>query len=65
MAARNKAVAVEQKLRPEQTKQDAFLKMAVFEYLIGNTDWSVQYLQNIKLLKNRFFPSSNYSALRF
>jgi hypothetical protein len=24
--------------------------MAVFEYLIGNTDWSVQYLQNIKLI---------------
>ena len=30
MAARNKAIAVEQKLRPEQTKQDAFLTMAVF-----------------------------------
>src|SRR6187399_993041 len=55
MAARNKAVAVEQKLRPEQTKQDAFLTMAVFEYLIGNTDWSVQYLQNIKLLKTDSF----------
>jgi len=51
MAARNKAIAVEQKLRPEQTKEDDFLTMAVFEYLIGNTDWSVQYLQNIKLLK--------------
>lgn len=24
--------------------------MAVFEYLIGNTDWSIQYLQNIKLV---------------
>jgi hypothetical protein len=24
--------------------------MAVFEYMIGNTDWSVQYLQNIKLV---------------
>ncbi len=56
MAARNKAVAVEQKLRPEQTKQDAFLIMTVFQYLIGNTDWSVQYLQNIKLLKSDSFP---------
>jgi hypothetical protein len=51
MAARNKAIAVEEKLRPEQTKQDDFLKMAVFQYMVGNTDWSVQYLQNIKLLK--------------
>ena len=24
--------------------------MAVFEYMIGNTDWSVQYQQNIKLI---------------
>lgn len=51
MAARNNAVAVEEKLKPEQTQPDAFLTMAVFEYLIGNTDWSVEYLQNIKLLK--------------
>ena len=55
MAARNKAIAVEQKLRPEDTKQDDFLTMAVFQYLIGNTDWSVQYLQNIKLLKTESF----------
>ena len=51
MAARNKAIIIEQKLRPEQTKQDVFLAMTVFQYLVGNTDWSVQYLQNIKLLK--------------
>ena len=56
MAVRNKAMVVEQKLRPEQTKQDAFLTMAVFQYLIGNTDWSIQYLQNIKLLKTDSFP---------
>ena len=51
MAARNKATITAQKLRPHQTQQDAFLRMAIFEYLIGNTDWSVEYLQNIKLIK--------------
>ena len=51
MAARNKAIIVDQKLRPEQTKQDDFLTMAIFQYMVGNTDWSIQYLQNIKLLK--------------
>lgn len=51
MASRNNAGAVEEKLRPEQTQPDAFLTMAVFEYLIANTDWSVEYLQNITLLK--------------
>jgi hypothetical protein len=50
MARRTGTVALNQKMKPEQTREDAFLTMAVFEYLIGNTDWSVQYLQNIKLL---------------
>lgn len=50
MAKRNEMLAVERKLRPTQVQRIPFLKMAVFEYLIGNTDWSVQYLQNIKLL---------------
>ncbi len=49
MATRNKDVLIRRELRPEQTDSLAFLKMAVFEYLIGNTDWSVQY-QNIKLV---------------
>ena len=56
MSERNKAIVIEQKLRPEEAKQDAFLTMAVFQYLIGNTDWSVQYLQNIKLLKTGTSP---------
>jgi len=51
MAKRNHAIAVELKLQPNQTQTDAFLTMTVFEYLIGNTDWSVQYLHNIKLLQ--------------
>ena len=50
MAKRNQCVPVEKKLQPEQTQADAFLSLAVFEYLAGNTDWSVQYLQNIKLI---------------
>jgi hypothetical protein len=49
MATRNEDVLVKRQLRPEQTDSTAFLKMAVFEYLVGNTDWSVQY-QNIKLV---------------
>jgi len=50
MAKRNENIPVKLKIKPEQTEPDAFLNMAVFEYLIGNTDWSVQYLQNIKLI---------------
>lgn len=50
MAKRNKLITVDRRLRSEQVQPDAFLNMAVFEYLIGNTDWSVPYLHNIKLL---------------
>ncbi len=51
LAKRNNDVLVKTKMvRPEKTEPDAFLNMAVFEYMIANTDWSVQYLQNIKLL---------------
>lgn len=50
MAARNNCVILKKNIKPQQTLHDAFLKMAVFEYLIGNTDWSVEYRQNIKLI---------------
>lgn len=51
MALRNNSVIVKNRIvRPERTRTDDFLKMAVFEYMIGNTDWSVQYLQNVKLI---------------
>jgi len=51
MARRNKTVVVARKmLNPLNTEPDAFLRMAVFQYMIGNTDWSVQFQQNISLL---------------
>lgn len=50
MAKRNGSIAITKKIQPEDTEREPFLTMAVFEYLIGNTDWSVQYQQNIKLI---------------
>jgi hypothetical protein len=50
MAERNGGISVVRKMRPNQTEPKTFLTMAVFQYLIGNTDWSVQYMQNIKLV---------------
>lgn len=51
MARRNLSYIVEkEKLNPQYTQKEDFLKMAVFQYMIGNTDWSVQYQQNIKLI---------------
>ncbi|MBK5273097.1 MAG: hypothetical protein JJE22_19015 [Bacteroidia bacterium] len=51
MARRNNLITIDKNLlSPQNTETQAFLTMAVFEYMIGNTDWSVQYQQNIKLL---------------
>lgn len=51
MALRNNASTLKiQGLRPEATQKEDFLRMAVFQYMIGNTDWSVQFRQNIKLI---------------
>jgi hypothetical protein len=41
MAPRNNCILVKKKIPPQETKREPFLRMAVFEYLIGNTDWSV------------------------
>ncbi len=54
MAIRNQAQIIKPNgLRPNKTEQDHFLSMAVFEYMIANTDWSTQYRHNIKLLRKK------------
>jgi hypothetical protein len=50
MAKRNNAAAIEKQIPPILANTNTFLNMAVFQYLIGNTDWSVEYQQNIKLI---------------
>ena len=51
VAERNKASLINKKqILMERTNRMEFTKMAVFQYMIANTDWSVPYLQNIKLL---------------
>lgn len=51
MAERNKTKLYQRKmLRGESTETETFLKMAVFQYMIGNVDWSVPYLHNIRIV---------------
>jgi hypothetical protein len=53
LAKRNSLKMYELKqLRAEQLDSLAMARLSVFEYLIGNTDWSVPFLHNIKLLTN-------------
>ncbi len=50
MARRNAMVNPVQAANPKQCAVKPFLDMTVFEYMIGNTDWSVEYGQNVKFL---------------
>jgi len=51
MAKRNDVVIIKRRmLNAQNTERTAFLNMAVFEYMIGNTDWSVPYQHNIRLI---------------
>ena len=55
MAIRNNSKSMKRDgLLPQALDSVEFKRMAVFQYMIGNTDWSVQYRQNIKLI----FPES-------
>lgn len=52
MAQRNLMSSFDKDLvHPERIEAEDFHRMAVFQYLIGNTDWSIQYRQNIKLIR--------------
>ena len=51
MAKRNHMVEVQgTKYNTEQTNRDQMTLVTLFEYLIGNTDWSVPAYHNIKLI---------------
>jgi len=51
LGSRSRASLIEREnLRPEIVKQEHFLRMSVFAYMIGNTDWSIQYLHNVEML---------------
>jgi hypothetical protein len=52
MAKRNKCKEFEGKLNNQSTDQKQMLLVALFEYMIGNTDWSVPGVHNIKLIQH-------------
>lgn len=52
LAARNKCIPVEHKLKPQSLPKESFIRVTVFEYMIGNTDWSVEFMHNIKYIAN-------------
>lgn len=60
LAKRNKYQEKELiKYGPNGTNRNETLLMSVFQYMIGNTDWSIPYYHNIKLV----VPKSDTNAL--
>jgi len=52
MAARNKCVEVQGgQFLTESTQRDQMTLVYLFEYMIGNTDWSVPHYHNVKLMR--------------
>jgi len=61
VAARNECSWFEsQNMHPERLNRDLTTVMDVFQYMIGNTDWSIVVGHNVKLLKSldptEYFP---------
>lgn len=51
MAARNEGKHVEfEGYHQEKTEKDQILMLSLFQYMIGNTDWSVPALHNVRLI---------------
>ncbi len=54
MAERNNCVEVEGRTYlTEQTNRKQMTTVAIFQYMIGNTDWSVPNYHNIKLMRSK------------
>ena len=59
MAKRNSCRELENvAINTEQTERKQMTLVALFEYMIGNTDWSVPAYHNIKLMQDRKNPES-------
>lgn len=50
MAARNGCEILEVQAHPLEFSPAETVRMALFQYMIGNTDWSITYLHNVRLL---------------
>jgi hypothetical protein len=66
MAKRNNCKELElKKLQTEASDRKYMTKVALFEYMIGNTDWSVPGDHNIKLLQQRDVPNARPYAVPY
>jgi hypothetical protein len=66
VAARNKCIEFEaENVHPELTNREQMTLIALFQYMIGNTDWHVPSLHNVRLIKNLDFTSDQVYAVPY
>lgn len=66
MAKRNGGkIEEDQKFKPQQLDPKEFLRMSLFQYMIGNTDWSIQFNHNIKILEKEGYEKNIAVAYDF
>ncbi|WP_143470455.1 hypothetical protein [Labilibaculum filiforme] len=64
MARRNgKITRYDKKVHQDRTNIGKITKLAIFQYMIGNTDWGVPTLHNIKLISKK--PTSRLIAVPY
>ncbi len=57
LAKRANGIVIENgKLMASALEKDVYQKMSVFEYMIGNTDWSIPNKHNVEMIKVPEFP---------
>ena len=61
MAKRNGAVIIERFLTPFELDRQNFMRMSIFEYLIGNKDWYITSRKNIVVVESKSNPGILYS----
>jgi hypothetical protein len=66
MAKRNNCIEWKKgDLQTESTDRDQMTLVAIFEYMIGNTDWGVSVGHNIKLIQSKEDSSSRPFAVPY
>lgn len=65
MAKRNNCIELNRAVATEETNREQMTLLAIFQYMIGNIDWAVPALKNIKLIVSKEHTDENPVAVPY
>ncbi len=65
MAKRNNCIELNRAVATEETNREQMTLLAIFQYMIGNIDWAVPALKNIKLIVSKQHTDENPVAVPY